>query len=111
MKEDELREHTVCSKCNKKIGHIGLPLFWTAHIQRYGLKMDAIKRNAGLAAFFNGHAGLARIMGANEDMAESILSHKITLCEDCAMPIMQLLEACNLDEEETDTNKIRRLEE
>jgi hypothetical protein len=86
MKEEELRKHAKCAKCGKGIGHTGLPFFWTLTVSKYGLDIDAIKRNAGLTEFFGGSAALARVMGPDEDMAEKIIKPvTLTLCEKCAM--------------------------
>jgi len=92
MRERELREHTTCSICKRKIGHTGLPLFWTARILRYGLKRDALMRQQGLTMFLGGSAALAMAMGPNEDMTETLEDIDLTLCEDCAMPLMELIE-------------------
>ncbi len=94
MKEDELREHAKCSMCKKGIGHTGLPLFWTLIIDRHGLKPDAVARSQNLAMYL-GSASLGMVMGPNEDMTEKMIDTKsITLCEECAMPVMELLEKC-----------------
>lgn len=71
--------------CGQKIGHARLPLFWRVRIERYGVKIDAVQRQTGLAMMLDGHAALAAVMGPDEDMAEKILSKEITVCEDCAM--------------------------
>jgi len=83
MKEKELREIAECALCRKKIGHTGLPLFWRVRIERYGIKMDAVKRQQGLSMMLDGHNSLAQIMGPDEDMAEKISSTEVTICEDC----------------------------
>lgn len=93
VKENELREHAICSACNNKIGHTGLPIFWTLDIKRWGIDGQAIKRQSGLAMFL-GSSELANVMGTNEDMASIILEESITLCETCATPILILLEQC-----------------
>jgi hypothetical protein len=92
MKERELREHTTCTICKKKIGHTGLPLFWTARIQRHGLKRDALMRQQGLAMMLGGSGALAMAMGPDEEMTETLEDVELTLCEDCAMPLMELIE-------------------
>ena len=95
MKEKELRKHAICSQCGKPIGHTGLPLFWTLEIDRHGIKLDAVKRQDGLTALLGGHAGIAQVMGTDEEMTEKMMDTKrITLCETCAFPIMVLIEQC-----------------
>ena len=85
MKEQELREIATCAMCGQQIGHTGLPLFWRVRIERYGVKIDAVQRQTGLAMMLDGHAALAAVMGPDEDMAEKISSKEITVCEDCSM--------------------------
>ena len=95
MKEKELRSHAVCSKCKNKIGHTGVPLFWTIKIDRHGLNVGALRRNAGLVEMMGGSTELARAMGPDEEMTLPVMETKeLTLCEECAMPIMKLLEQC-----------------
>lgn len=94
MKERELREHAKCSRCKNRIGHTGLPLFWSVSIQRHGIKAGPLQRQAGLTALLGGSAALAMAMGADEDMTEVLVNEDITLCENCAMEIMTLLERC-----------------
>ena len=85
MKEKELREHAICTVCKRAIGHAGLPLFYVLTIERYGVKMDAVKRQDGLSALLGGHARLAAVMGPDEEMTESLMDPgKITVCEVCA---------------------------
>lgn len=47
MKERELRAHAVCSLCRKKIGDSGMPLFYRLTVERFGVKVDAARRQAG----------------------------------------------------------------
>ena len=96
MREKELREVAECRMCGKAIGHTGLPLFWRVRIRRYGLKVDAISQQQGLAMMLGGRGDLAQIMGPDKDMAEIITDVEITLCERCATekrwPVMALVE-------------------
>lgn len=86
MKENELRKHAVCSICKKKIGHTGLPLFWTVKIERFGIKMDVVNRQDGLTAFLGGNAFLAQVMGTDEEMTQPVMDLvELTVCETCAM--------------------------
>lgn len=86
MKEKELRAHATCSLCRKKIGESDLPLFYRLTIERFGVKLDAVRRQAGLEMLLNGHVGLAQIMGPDEEMAMPLME-KLTLvvCETCSM--------------------------
>lgn len=98
MKEKELREHATCSLCRKPVMASGLPLFWTLKIERFGIKLDAVKRQQGLTMMLNGHAALAAVMGRDEDMAESVMAPvTVTVCETCAMnenqPVAQMVES------------------
>lgn len=86
MKEKELRENSICCLCNKPIGSSGLPLFWTVKVERHGIKMDVVRRQDGLTAMLGGNAMLAQVMGADENMTETMLGPiNLTLCESCAM--------------------------
>jgi len=86
MKENELREKAECGLCHRKIGHTGMPVFWTVKIQHWGLKAGAMQRQSGLEQFFGGHVALAQAMGANEDMAEVIGDEiEFGVCQECAM--------------------------
>lgn len=83
MKEAELRKHADCSLCGNKIGATGLPLFWTVEIKRYGLDVNALRRQTGLGMMLS--PALAMTMGPNEDMAIQIGdTDTITVCENCA---------------------------
>ena len=96
MKEKELREVAICALCQKGIGHTGSPFFYRVRIQGYGVEMGAVKRQASLETFFDGHVALAQVMGANEDMAEQISEVEITVCQTCSteknLPIACLAE-------------------
>lgn len=61
MKEKELREHADCSICGKPIGNSGLPLFWKVTVERFGLNVDAVKRQQGLGMMLGAH--IAMVMG------------------------------------------------
>lgn len=86
MKEAELRKHAVCSLCRQKIGVSGLPLFWRVTIERFGVHLDRIRRQDGLTALLGGRAGLASVMGPDEDLAEPLMEKLVlTVCDPCAM--------------------------
>lgn len=83
MKEKELRAHTTCDLCNKKILAGGMPLFWRVTIERFGIDLQACQRQQGLGLMIG--APLAMVMGPNEDLASPVMEPKvITVCESCA---------------------------
>ena len=89
MKEQELRQHANCSRCKKKIGHTGLPMFWTVDISRHGIKGDAVRRQDGLGAFL-GNPYRAKVMGLDEDMTQTLIEKHLTLCENCVMNLTDI---------------------
>ena len=91
MKAKELLEHSKCSFCKKPIGHTGLPLFWTINVERHGIKMDAVRRYDGLAAFM-GSQLLADAMGPDEEMTLTMCGPvEFTVCENCLVESWPLL--------------------
>lgn len=102
MKEPELRRHTRCNLCDKKIGETGLPLFWRITVERFGIDLAAARRQDGLAAFL-GSSALAQVMGDDADLAKPLMEPKaLTVCEKCAMDKLDRLVAVALAEIKTD---------
>lgn len=66
MKEQELRAHATCSLCRQKIGASGLPLFYRLTVERFGVKLDAVRRQAGLEMMLGGAVRIAQAMGIDE---------------------------------------------
>lgn len=98
MKERELREHSNCSICTKKLLHTGVPLFWRVTIERFGIDLGAIQRQTGLAMML-GSASVAAAMGPDEDMAKLVMEPlELAVCDTCAvdadMPLAALSEFC-----------------
>ena len=96
MKESELRMHAWCSLCRKPILSTGLPLFWRVTIERFGVDLNAMRRQDGLASLI-GNTHLATVMGPNEDMATPMMdAATVTVCESCAvsknLPVAALAE-------------------
>jgi len=86
MKESELRKHTTCSICGQKILAAGVSLFWRVTVERFGLELQALNRLQGLAMMLGGHAGLASVMGPDEDLARPVMDRlTLTVCERCAV--------------------------
>lgn len=87
MKQTELRKHATCSLCKEPIGHTRLPRFWRVTIERFGIDVNAVRRQDGLAA----------AMGPDEDMAKAVMEPlTLTVCGNCAaganLPIAALAE-------------------
>lgn len=96
MNEAELRKHARCSLCAQPIGHTALPMFWRVTIEHFGIDMGAVRRQSGLAMML-GDAGLAAVMGPDEDMAKPMMQPAtLTVCESCAvesnLPVAALAE-------------------
>ena len=84
MKEKELREKATCGICGQKIGHTGMPIFYTVKFQTWGLDHGALQRQTGLEMMLGGHVALAQIMGADEDMANPMSKEtEVTICFEC----------------------------
>lgn len=97
MKERELRQHATCSLCRQKIGHTGLPLFWTVKIEHFGIDAAAVQRQQGLAMMLGGNGALALAMGPDEEMTMPMMDPvTLTVCERCAvsgdLPVAALAE-------------------
>ena len=86
MKERELRTHAVCSLCRKKIGESGLPLFYRLTLERFGVKLDAVRRQGGLEMMLGGHVHIAQALGPDEDMAMPVMDTLVlVVCESCSL--------------------------
>jgi hypothetical protein len=97
MKEQELREHTTCSLCRQKIGATGIPLFYRVTVERFGVKLDAVRRQAGLEMMLGGHVRIAQAMGPDEEMTMPMMDPLVlVVCETCsasqALCVAQLAE-------------------
>lgn len=104
MKEAELRAHATCSLCAKKILSTGLPLFWRLTVERFGVHVDRVQRQNGLAMML-GNAHLAMHMDPQETMADPVMEPVVlTVCEACAvaraLPVAALAE-CGTTKETT----------
>lgn len=98
MKEQELREHAVCSLCDHPIGTAGVPIFYRLKIDTFALDLNALQRQQGLTMQLGGHAVLAAVMGPDQDMAQPIgETSTLTVCQHCAInaryPVAFLIEA------------------
>lgn len=94
MKERELSQHTDCDVCGKKVGASGLPLFSTLKLKRWGLRLDAIRRQDGLSAFLGSNV-LAGVMGLDEDVATVVSEYDATVCETCLVgDVVNLMALC-----------------
>lgn len=86
MKEKELRKYTLCANCHTDICSSGLPLFWRVKIERFGIDMNAVRRQDGLTAFLGGQSLLAQVVGPDEEMTQDMLKPvTVAICDACAM--------------------------
>lgn len=86
MKERELRACATCAVCRQKVLGCGSFLFYRVSIERFGIDLAAVKRQAGLEMMLNGHVALAQMMGPDQDMALPIMDPlTLTICDACAM--------------------------
>lgn len=98
MKEQELREHAVCSLCKRRIGEAGVPIFYRLQIDTFGLDLNALQRQQGLTMQLGGNAALAAAMGPDQEMAHPVGdTATLTVCQQCAIdaryPVACLVEA------------------
>jgi hypothetical protein len=85
MKEKELRAHSTCSLCKKKLGETSFPAFYRVSVERFVLDPGAIRRQTGLGMLLGGNGFLAQVMGPDEDMAQPLMDKLIlVVCEDCS---------------------------
>lgn len=85
MKGRELRQHTTCDVCRRRLGETPLPIFWTVKAARHGLNADAIRRQDGLTSVLGGNAAIAAAMGPDEDMTVTLMGEVgLTVCDQCA---------------------------
>lgn len=106
MKERELREASTCLFCKRKIGACGSLFFYRLSIERFGVKMDAVKRQSGIEMMLGGHVRIAQAMGADEDMAVPVMEKAmVTICDECStsqsMYMAQLAEMADKEEATT----------
>ena len=86
MKEMELREHAKCDLCGQFVVASGVPLFYRVSVERFGILLDAVRRQQGLTMMLGGDARLANVMGADEDVAKPMMSKvSVTVCEKCSV--------------------------
>lgn len=100
-------DFTPCVRCHKGVMHTGLSFFYRIKIEHMGIDAQAVQRQAGLEMMMGGHAQLANVMGANEDMGLPIGDASTgLLCHKCAtdlkLSFAEIVESMNAKTEETD---------
>ncbi len=111
MKQTDIKP---CAICGNGMMHLGIPIFYTIKIQRHGLEAGAIQRQSGLEQFFGGHALLANVMGANEDMSKPLTDEsELWVCDHCANEnLLPLIAAIQEPETEGEfVSKVKKLGE
>jgi ABC-type uncharacterized transport system permease subunit len=97
FKQSEIKP---CAFCKQGILHSASPLFYRVKVEQMVLDMQAIRRQAGLEMMMGSAAGLAAIMGPNEDMAKSFGdAQNILICNECALSNPDMLMAFVGEEE------------
>ena len=85
MRENELRQHAVCSICQQKIGHSQESIFYRVKIDLFAIDMKAMRRQDGLTAMLGDNAYLASVMGPDENLAVEMSTTALTVCYTCAL--------------------------
>lgn len=83
MHERELREHTECLCCQRKLGATGIPVFFKVRAEEHGLDAEAISRQTGFAQALGGNALLAYHMGPDEPMTVPLSLRMVVICHEC----------------------------
>lgn len=93
LKQDELERMGPCIVCRKPmLQQPAHPMFFCVTVEQAIWDQGAVMRQAGLTVMFQGHAGLARIMGPNADLAKVInRPRRVAVHFDCAGKIGHLL--------------------
>lgn len=79
-------EFTKCLGCGRGVMASGSIAFYRITIERLGVNMPAVKRQAGLEDFLGGQARIAFVMGEQEDIGLPIGdAQRGLICDDCAI--------------------------
>lgn len=80
-----LKQHELenCAACGKGMCHDNLLVFYRVQVEQFVVDIAAVQRQAGLEQQLGHAAGLARIMGPDEDMAKRISSDRGLVCMHC----------------------------
>ena len=82
MKRDQIKP---CVLCGKGVAHDRCITFYRVRLTRLGISLRAVQAQTGLEMML-GHAGLAQIMGPDEDLAVEIGDEQEALvCDTCAL--------------------------
>lgn len=83
MKEAELRKRANCSRCKKKLGESGSPVFAVVRQQDYIVNMAAVQRQTGLGLILG--AGLAATVAAVALVGKTAATGRPAECALCAL--------------------------
>jgi len=84
MKHKDLRP---CANCGKGVMHAGNPIFYRVKVETFGVDCNAVQRQAGLEMMLGGHAGLANVMGPDDDMASLVCENIRIFCSSCMLDV------------------------
>ena len=82
MKQNEI---TKCLVCGEGIAHDGNIQFFRITIESLLLNLGAIQRQHGLEMMMGKAAGLAQVMGMDEDLAKTYAKESGLICQPCFM--------------------------
>jgi hypothetical protein len=82
MKVNDLQK---CCLCRKGMAHDGSVVFYRIRVETFGLDLGAVSRRHGFEQMLGAAAGLAGILGPDEDIAKEVCTETRFLCLDCAM--------------------------
>ena len=83
MKVSDLQK---CCNCDKGMAHNGAVVFYRIKVETFGLDLGAISRRHGFEQMLGAAAGLAGVLGPDEDIAKEVCAEETRfLCLECAM--------------------------
>lgn len=85
------RGDIVCIFCDQGLLHNKDVVFYRVRVEQMVFDLRAIQRRHGLEEYFGGGvqgAGLAEVMGADEDLARRLSGAEVLVCGSCARQIV-----------------------
>lgn len=89
------RDITPCCSCGKGVAHSNQLTAYRVRLTHLAMNVGAVRRQTGLEMMLGGAAGLAAVMGPDEDILVPLAAESTWLvCQQCAMdrPLAQIVE-------------------